>query len=65
MKKSAFKLRSGNTPLKLNLDIFGIGRGFRERRNRRIIQRANEERAIQKQQDDYVGKSQNSLDPIA
>ena len=44
MKKSGFKLKSGNSPLKLNIDLFGIGKAIGEKRRRKWAKEDEAER---------------------
>ena len=55
MKKSGFKLKSGNSPLKLNIDLFGIGKGIGEMRRRKWAKKDAEEKEEIRQQDEMTG----------
>ena len=50
----AFKLRSTNSPLKVNIDFFGVGKAIGDRRRRKQEKKDREEQEAKQYQDQLV-----------
>ena len=49
-----FKLRSTNSPLKVNIDFFGVGKAISDRRKEKRMKKEKEEQEVKQYQDQLL-----------